>query len=238
MTKKSSEAQAIEERVKRVRFRMEEAAVKAGRNPQDITLLGVTKTQSVEAVRALIEAGVDEIGENRVQELLEKAPFLQDLPHKTHLIGHLQRNKAKYLPGHIQMLQSLSSPETLAALEKAFASEATPLDVLIEVNIGDESSKNGINAQAVAALARQVRASKIVCLRGLMAIPPFLSPDKVRPYFEQMRQLFIDIRAEKMDNDNVNVLSMGMSSDFEVAIAEGSTMVRVGTELFGSRQYA
>lgn len=227
----------IAQRVDSVRQRMADAAAKAGRDVGEITLVGVTKTQPAEAVRELILAGVDVIGENRVQEILQKEPFLTDLPHQTHLIGHLQRNKAKYLPGKIDMMQSLSSVDTLEALEKAYGKTGQTLDVLIEVNIGEETSKTGVDAGAVGDLADRVLASGHLRLRGLMAIPPFISGEAVRTYFMQMRQLFIDISAKKMDNDTVNVLSMGMSSDFEYAIMEGATMIRVGTELFGPRQY-
>ncbi len=227
----------IARRVAGVRRRMAEAAARAGRDVSEVSLVGVTKTRNAGEVRALIEAGVDIIGENRVQELLEKAPYLQGLPHKTHLIGHLQRNKAKFLPGQIDMLQSLSSPDTLRAIEKAWAGFPRPLDVLIEVNIGDEASKTGIDGEGVMALASLCAQSPAVRLRGLMAIPPFLPPEEVRPYFAQMYRLFVDIRAQKRDNDSIQVLSMGMSSDFEVAIEEGATMIRVGTELFGPRSY-
>ena len=132
-------------RVARVREKMAEAAIKAGRRPEEITLVGVTKTQPAEAVRRLIEAGVTEIGENRVHELLKKEPFLADLPHKTHLIGHLQRNKAKYLPGHVDMVQSVDSEKTVQALAAAFKHAAVPLNVLIEVNIGEEANKSGVD---------------------------------------------------------------------------------------------
>ncbi len=232
MTQKSY---SIEDRVKDVRFRCEEAALKAGRSPADITLLGVTKTHSAEDVRRVIEAGVTVIGENRVQELLQKEPFLTDLPHEAHLIGHLQKNKAKYLPGHISMLQSLDSEATATALEKAYGETGEVLDVLIEVNIGEESSKSGVLPADVHALAQRVFQSETLRLRGLMAIPPFGSPDGIRPYFRRMNQIFIDIKEKKVDNIYVNMLSMGMSADFEVAIAEGATIVRVGTELFGPR---
>ncbi|MDL2293445.1 YggS family pyridoxal phosphate-dependent enzyme [Ruminococcaceae bacterium OttesenSCG-928-D13] len=237
MTGKSSEGMTIAERVAAVRERMADAAAKAGRPVEEITLVAVTKTRSADEVRAVLEAGVGHIGENRVQELLEKAPYLVDMPHQTHLIGHLQRNKAKYLPGQIDMLQSLSSTGTLAALEKAWAGRPRPLDVLVEVNIGDETSKSGIDAAEAVALCEACDQSPAVNLRGLMAIPPFVEGEKVRPYFEQMYRLFVDIQAKKMDNNTVNVLSMGMSSDFEYAIMEGATMIRVGTELFGPRQY-
>lgn len=235
MTEKFFNGAEIARRVATVRERIEKAALRAGRKPGEITLVGVTKTQPVEAVRALLQAGVTVIGENRVQELLEKAPGLADIPHEAHLIGHLQRNKAKYLPGQISMLQSLSSVQTLEALEKAYAGQP-PLDVLVEVNIGEEASKTGIDTAGVQALCQRVAQSPVLRLRGLMAIPPFVEGEAVRKYFAQMYRMFVDIQGKKMDNDNVNVLSMGMSSDYEIAIEEGATMVRVGTELFGPRQ--
>ena len=225
---------AINDNVNVVRENIAKAAAKAGRSVEEITLVGVTKTQPYEAVRCLIEAGVTTIGENRVQELLEKEEFLTDLPHQAHLIGHLQRNKAKYLPGHVAMVQSVDSEKTALALDKAFE---TPLDVLIEVNIGQEESKNGVLKQDLSQVVETVRKCNNLRLRGLMAIPPFGLGEGIRVYFEQMYQLFIDIKAEKMDNENVNILSMGMSDDYEYAILEGATMVRVGTKLFGPRNY-
>lgn len=235
MTERSSDT--IAARVAGVRRRMANAAERAGRDVSEVTLVGVTKTRTADEVRRLIEAGVTHIGENRVQELLDKAPHLVDLTHTTHLIGHLQRNKAKYLPGQIDMLQSLDSPALLAAVERAWNGREAPLDVLIEVNIGGEASKSGVEPEGLEALCTLCAQSKAVRLRGLMAIPPFLEGEEVRPYFAKMRQLFVDIQAKNMDNDTVNVLSMGMSSDFEIAIEEGATMIRVGTDLFGPRQY-
>lgn len=237
----SSSSEPFAGRVGRIRERMAEAAQRAGRDPGEITLVGVTKTQSAADVRQLILAGVTEIGENRVQELLDKEPALADLPHRTHLIGNLQRNKAKYLPGHIDMLQSLDSVKTLEALEKAYGDAPRPLDVLIEVNIGEETNKTGVLAKDLSPLVERVLASSRLRLRGLMAIPPFGLGEGIRPYFQQMHHLFVDMRAKKMDNDTVtayaqpDILSMGMSADFEIAIEEGATMVRVGTELFGPR---
>ncbi len=225
----------IARRLAAVRERMEKAADRAGRKADEVTLVGVTKTQSAAAVRALLQAGLCDIGENRVQELLQKEGELVDLPHKTHLIGHLQRNKAKMLPGHVDMVQSVDGEAIVAALEKAYAGSGQPLDVLIEVNIGGEASKSGVAPEDLAKLAERVWQSGALRLRGLMAIPPFVEGEEVRRYFARMRQLFVDIQGQKRDNDIVNVLSMGMSSDFEYAILEGATMIRVGTELFGPR---
>lgn len=228
---------AIAGRVNMVRENIGNAAVKAGRRPDEITLVGVTKTQSAQAVRALLQAGVTHIGENKVQEMLSKEVEIQNLPHTTHLIGHLQRNKAKFLPTHIDMLQSLDDTKTVEALEKAYASQNEKLDVLIEVNIGDETSKTGVSPEQLPPLVDRVLASPRLRLRGLMAIPPVCEGDTVRRYFQQMYQLFIDMKAKKMDNDTINILSMGMSSDYEYAVMEGATMVRVGTSLFGPRVY-
>lgn len=225
----------IADRVRHVQENIQLAAGKAGRSAADITLIGVTKTQSIDNIRQILQAGVTNIGENRVQELLEKEPFLTDIPHNTHLIGNLQRNKAKFLPGHIQMLQSLDSAKTMLALEKVYTAKGETLDVLIEVNIGEETSKTGVSLQELDSLVEQVSASHILRLRGLMAIPPICPGDTVRRYFEQIYHLFVDIKAKKMDNKSINVLSMGMSADYSYAIMEGATMVRVGSALFGPR---
>ena len=234
MTKKP--CSDIPARVAAVRARMENAAAMAGHRAADITLVGVTKTQPAEAVRELLLCGVTDIGENRVQELLAKAPLLADLPHRAHMIGHLQKNKAKLLPGCISMLQSLDSADTAAALEKALVAAGCQLEVLIEVNIGGELSKSGVPAAGLPALAERVLASDVLRLRGLMTIPPLCEGEKVRRYFEQMHALFVDIQAKNRDNTSINILSMGMSADFEYAIREGATMVRVGSDLFGPRR--
>ncbi len=233
MTRKSSEK--IKEHVQTVREEIEEACIRAGRKTNEVTLIGVTKTQPIEAVRAVIEAGVYDIGENRVQEILEKAPHLQDLEHRCHLIGHLQRNKAKFLPGQIMMLQSLDSVRTLEALERVYEAKDEMLSVLIEVNIGEETSKTGVSSTEYMELAHRVNESQRLHLRGLMCIPPMEGAKAARVYFRKMYNLFVDMQAEKMDNSTVNILSMGMSTDYSVAIEEGATMVRVGTALFGKR---
>ncbi len=225
----------IRDNVLRVQEKIENACIRAGRKVEEVTLVGVSKTQPVQAVRDLLQAGVRDIGENRVQEIIEKVPQLQDLSPRVHLIGHLQRNKAKFLPGQICMLQSLDSERTLEALEKAFAAKQEKLSVLIEINIGEESSKTGLDVAGCLALAQRVAQSEYVCLRGLMCIPPNEGAEAARGYFRKMYNLFVDMQGEKMDNNNVNILSMGMSSDYEVAIEEGATMVRVGTALFGKR---
>lgn len=228
----------IQDNVACIQDNIANIAIKAGRDPKEITLMGVTKTQSVGNVRALLKAGVTTIGENKVQELLDKEPYLQDISHSTHLIGHLQRNKVKYLPGHISMLQSLDSVKTLQTIEKIYGEKALTLDVLVEVNIGEEVSKTGVLQKELEPLVEYIENSSAVQLRGLMCIPPICEGDKVRRYFEQIYALFIDIKRKKRDNENINILSMGMSADYEYAIMEGSTMVRIGSSLFGPRNYS
>ena len=224
--------ESIARNVLRVREGIEQAARRAGRKADEITLVGVTKFRDADAVKAVIKAGVTDIGENRVQEWLAKEPQLEGFDYRCHLIGHLQRNKVKFLPGHIGMLQSLDSLRTMETLERIYAENDKTLEVLIEVNIGGESQKSGILPEELVEFAHQVDACPHLHLRGIMTIPPNEEPEKTRPYFKQMHNLFVDIQGKKMDNSTVNILSMGMSSDYQVAIEEGATMVRVGTILF------
>ena len=231
MTKEYSD-ELIARNVLRVREGIEQAAHRAGRKADEVTLVGVTKFRDADAVKAVIKAGVTDIGENRVQEWLGKEPQLEGIDYRCHLIGHLQRNKVKFLPGHIGMLQSLDSLRTMETLERIYAEKDKTLEVLIEVNIGGESQKGGIVPEELIEFAHQVDACPHLHLRGIMTIPPNEEPEKTRPYFKQMYNLFVDIQGKKMDNSTVNILSMGMSSDYQVAIEEGATMVRVGTILF------
>ncbi|MDR3552823.1 MAG: YggS family pyridoxal phosphate-dependent enzyme [Clostridia bacterium] len=232
----------IAENIEAIRGRMARAALRAGRKPEDIELMAVTKTMPAAAANAALRAGVRLIGENRVQELCSKLPELEldggeVMPGaKVHLIGHLQTNKIGQVLGHIDMLESVDSAHLARELSRRAVAEGCVLDVLMEINIGGEDSKTGIKKEAAPALACEISQLPGLRLRGLMAVPPF-DPDKekIRPFFAQMKHLFIDIRAEKTDNRDMNILSMGMSSDFETAIEEGSTLVRIGTAIFGER---
>lgn len=220
-----------------IRQRIETAADNAGRNAGEITLLGVTKTIPAQIVSQALHFGVKEIGENKVQEMLEKHSALESIPHKTHIIGHLQTNKVKYLPGKVQLIQSVDSIKLADKIEQTFAAAGLTAEILIEVNIGREEGKTGIAVQDLERLCLHVAALPHIRLRGLMAIPPACQGDLVRNYFAKMYQLFVDIKTKKLDNKDIDILSMGMSGDFESAIMEGSTMVRVGTSLFGKRHY-
>ncbi|AWH52544.1 YggS family pyridoxal phosphate-dependent enzyme [Stenotrophomonas sp. ESTM1D_MKCIP4_1] len=207
------------------------AAEAAGRPPP--RLLAVSKTQPAEAVAALAAQGQRAFGENYVQEALAKMQALQALGLEWHLIGHLQSNKAEAVASQFDWVQSVDRPKLVTALARHRPAGRAPLNVLIQVNIDDESSKHGCAPQDVDALAAAISAEPALCLRGLMAIPaPWPEPERRRDAFERMRTLFQTLAAR---NPQVDTLSMGMSSDYAEAIAEGATLVRIGTALFGAR---
>lgn len=227
----------LQQRVAAVQARIAEAACAAGRNPGEITLCAATKVQTSDTIRAAIAAGITTCGENRVQEL---TGHLDDNAYEgaaVHFIGHLQRNKVKYVVGHVDLIQSVDGEELLGMIEKQAARLGIVQDILIEVNIGGEESKSGVSPEEADRLAALAGAMEHVRLRGLMAIPPVSSGEGAnRRYFAAMRQLFVDIKGKKYDNEsNMGVLSMGMSGDYVDAILEGATLVRVGTALFGPR---
>jgi hypothetical protein len=229
--------QSINERVTAVQARIAAAAKEAGRDPAEITLCAATKVQSDETIRAAIAAGVRVCGENRVQELTAHLEQDAYAGAAVHFIGHLQRNKVKYVVGKVDLIQSVDGEELLTLIEKQAAKLGLVQDILIEVNIGEETSKSGATpeeARRLAALAGQL---EHVRLRGLMAIPPVATqPGENRRFFAAMHQLFVDIKGKKYDNEStMDILSMGMSGDYADAILEGATLVRVGTALFGPR---
>ncbi len=228
----------IAENVLAVRERIVRAAEKAGRGAGEIALVAATKTNSAERVHEAVLAGVDACGENRVQELLEKYEQGAYEGAPLHFIGTLQKNKVKYIVGKVSLIQSVDSAELCAAISRRAEALGLVQDILIEVNIGKEEAKSGILPEALDELLGQVSALRGVHVRGLMAIPPNVELDEKNfVYFTKMRNLFVDIRSKKYDNINIDILSMGMSGDFEFAIAEGSNMVRVGSAIFGERIY-
>lgn len=230
---------SIADNVARVRDQMAEAAIRAGRSPEQVRLCAATKTNGVQAIREAIAAGVDVCGENRVQELVEKHPQGAYTGCPVHLIGHLQKNKAKFVVGTADLIESVDSVELLALLNRLAAERGVVQQILIEINIGGEAAKSGIAPAAADEFAAKMADFSSLRLRGLMAIPPVEEkPGANRHYFEKMYQLFVDIKAKKYDNNAIDCLSMGMSADFAGAIAEGSTLVRVGTAIFGPRVYA
>ena len=228
---------SLEENIARVKANMARAALDAGRDPAEITLVAATKVQTSDTIRAAIAAGVAVCGENRVQEL---TAHLDDYAYdgaRVHFIGHLQTNKVRFVVGRVDLIESVDSPRLLEAVERQAAKLNLVQDILLEVNIGREESKGGCLPEDLPALARQAMDLPHVRLRGLMAIPPAAAePGDNRRFFAATRQLFVDIRSQIGDNDtDIDCLSMGMSGDYEDAIREGATLVRVGTALFGPR---
>ena len=228
----------IAENIARIRALMDEAAVKAGRDPKEIQLCAATKMNDADAVKAAVAAGVDCCGENRVQELLLKQPLGAYEGKPVHFIGHLQTNKVKQVVGKVDLIQSVDRPDLLACIEKQAEKLGLVQDILLEVNVGQEKSKSGYTLEDAMETAAKMTQFPHCRLCGLMAIPPISEkPGGNSEYFAQMHQLFVDIRAKKYDNVDMTHLSMGMSDDFADAIACGSTMIRVGTAIFGARNY-
>lgn len=229
---------AVEENYKRVLDRVNEAAVKAGRNTDDVRLMAVTKTVESPYINKAIELGADLIGENRVQEYLGKKDELHLDGVEKHLIGRLQTNKVKYIVGEVDMIESVDSLKLAQEISKQSVKHGVVTPVLVEVNIGKEESKSGIFIEQLHDLLCEISTLEAIKVKGLMTIPPICdSESEVRKYFESMHQSFIDIKDEKIDNIDMEILSMGMSGDFEAAIAEGSNIVRVGSAIFGARHY-
>ena len=228
----------IAKNVARVRAAMAEAAQKAGRDPGEILLCAASKMNDAARVQAAVQAGVDCCGENRVQELMEKLPQGAYTGKPVHFIGHLQTNKVNKVVGNVALIQSVDREELLQAIEKAAAKLGIVQPILLEVNIGAEASKSGFTPEEAMVIASRMAEFPHCKLEGLMAIPPISEePGGNSKYFAQMHQLLVDIRAKKYDNVSMACLSMGMTDDFTDAIANGSTMIRVGTAIFGARHY-
>jgi pyridoxal phosphate enzyme (YggS family) len=228
---------SVKECVEQVQRRIREAALAAGRNPEEITLVAATKVQTSETIREAIAAGIRVCGENRVQEFNRHWEEGAYEGARVHFIGHLQRNKVKYLVGKVDLIESVDSLPLLTAIQERSAKLGVVQDILIEVNVAGEASKSGVEPEALEELLNQAGQMDRIRVRGLMSIPPVsLEPGGNVEYFRRMRQLFIDTQGKMADNrTTVDILSMGMSGDFEDAIACGATQVRVGTALFGAR---
>ena len=230
---------SIAENIARIRSQMESAAIAAGRDPKGILLCAATKMNDAGAVRQAIAAGVDCCGENRVQELVAKSKDNAYEGAPVHFIGVLQTNKVKQVVGHVDLIQSVDRMNLLEAIQKEAARQGICQNILLEVNIGGEENKSGFEAEEVLPLLEHISDYPNIRVRGLMAIPPISeNPGDNRKYFQKMLELSVDITAKKYDNVSVDCLSMGMSDDYEDAIACGSTMIRVGTAIFGARNYA
>ena len=229
---------SIAENVKSIKQRVAEAAVRSGRAPEDVRLCAATKMNDASLVREAIAAGVDICGENRVQELSEKFEQGAYEGCPLHFIGHLQKNKVKYLVGKVQLIESVDCLELLETIDKRAKSMGLVQDVLLEVNIGGEASKSGVSPDGLEALLAHAALCPGLRVKGLMTIPPAVSAgEENRWYFRQMYELFVDIRRKTYDNVTMAELSMGMSGDYEEAVRCGATIVRLGTALFGPRNY-
>ncbi len=235
MTEKSS-IDIFSENYKEIKENIEAAAIKSGRKYEDITLLAATKTVPYEVINFAIDSGITHIGENRVQEFLSKEDFVKTTVHK-HFIGHLQSNKVKDIVGRVELIQSVHSLKLASVINEQSEKKGIVTDILAEINIGNEESKSGFSADEIYEVAEKLTEFKNIRLCGLMAIPPICehSAQNIK-YFEEMYKLFIDIGAKTKDN-NIRILSMGMSDDYEAAIECGANMVRLGTALFGRRNY-
>lgn len=230
---------SIAENVKQVKENMAAAARRCGREPDGILLCAATKMNDASRVREAIAAGVDVCGENRVQELTEKLEQGAYSGCPLHFIGHLQKNKVKYIVGKVSLIHSADSLELIGVIDKRAAALGVTQDILLEVNIGGETAKSGFAPADLGEVLPRMADFRAVRVRGLMAIPPICeNMEENRPYFRTMKQLFVDIGAKKYDNVSMDFLSMGMSADYEAAIEEGANIVRVGTGIFGARSYA
>jgi len=228
---------SIRENLEEIRGRIAAAAEKSGRSAADITLVGASKMNDAARCQEAIAAGIDVLGENRVQEMTEKLAQNAYVGAPLHFIGHLQRNKVKQVVGKVALIQSVGSMELLREIEKQAEKLGLVQNVLLEVNIGGEEAKSGFAPDEVASAAKAALEMPHVRVKGLMAIPPVeVEPHGNIPYFEKMRSLYVDIN-QKMYNNEWEYISMGMSEDFEDAICCGANMVRVGSAIFGKRNY-
>lgn len=227
----------LSEQIKEVQAKMSSACLRAGRAPKDVTLIAVSKTKPAEMLEAVYEAGIRDFGENYVQELVDKMDVLpQDI--RWHMIGHLQRNKVKYIVGRVAMIHSVDSLRLAQEIHKESLKKGITTDILIEVNAAGEENKFGCAIQDTESLILQVADLSGIRVRGLMTSAPNVeNAEKNRKYFRQLKQLCVDINAKNIDNVHMDVLSMGMTNDYVVAVEEGATMVRVGTAIFGARNY-
>lgn len=216
---------------------VKKACEKSGRNFQDITIIAVSKTKPLSDIEELLSHGVMEFGENKVQELTDKYEHISK-PVNWHLIGHLQTNKVKYIVDKACMIHSVDSIRLAKEIEKEAAKKDVIVKVLLEVNIAQEESKFGIREDEVYELLDAIKDMPHIRVKGLMTIAPFVeNPEENREYFKKMYQLSLDIKSKCIDNIDMSVLSMGMTNDYEIAVEEGATMIRVGTAIFGVRNY-
>ena len=228
----------LKDQLKQVEERIQAACDRAGRSRSEVTLIAVSKTKPVPVLQEAYDLGVRVFGENKVQELTEKYEVLPD-DIQWHMIGHLQTNKVKYIIDKVDLIHSVDSMKLAETIEKEAAKKDLTARILIEVNVAEEESKFGLKVDEVIPFIEKIATFPHLRVSGLMTIAPFVeNPEENRPIFANLHKLSVDIEKKNIDNVNVSILSMGMTNDYEVAIEEGATMVRVGTGIFGARNYA
>lgn len=227
----------LKENLKYVEKRIQAACDRAGRPRDEVTLIAVSKTKPVEMIREIASLGIVDFGENKVQEIIEKNEIIKD-PLNWHMIGHLQRNKIKYIVDKTCLIHSVDSIKLAMAIDEEAKKKNVVISILIEVNVAKENTKYGICPEEILELVYNIANLSNIRIKGLMTIAPFVeNPENNRIHFSNLRNLCVDIKSKNIDNVTMNILSMGMTGDYEVAIEEGATMVRVGTGIFGQRAY-
>ena len=227
----------VAENYRYVLKKVEEACARSGRDPKDVTLIAVSKTKPIEMIEEAMEAGARVFGENKVQELCDKYEQLPKDLH-WHLIGHLQRNKVKYIVDKAELIHSVDSLKLAEEISKEALKKNVEVNILIEVNVAEEESKFGVSVEETLALVEEIAKLPGIHIQGLMTIAPYTTdPEENRPVFRTLKKLAVDIKKKNIDNVTMDVLSMGMTGDYQVAVEEGATLVRVGTGIFGERNY-
>lgn len=225
----------VAENYRYVLKKVEEACARSGRDPKDVTLIAVSKTKPIEMIEEAMEAGARVFGENKVQELCDKYEQLPKDLH-WHLIGHLQRNKVKYIVDKAELIHSVDSLKLAEEISKEALKKNVEVNILIEVNVAEEESKFGVSVEETLALVEEIAKLPGIHIQGLMTIAPYTTdPEENRPVFRTLKKLAVDIKKKNIDNVCMDVLSMGMTGDYQVAVEEGATLVRVGTGIFGER---
>ena len=227
----------VAEQLQNVRAEIRKACEKSGRNPEEVTLIAVSKTKPISMIREAMDAGQTIFGENKVQELCTK---YEELPKNLewHLIGHLQRNKVKYIADKAALIHSVDSLKLAEEISKEALKKNVTVNILIEVNVAEEESKFGVSVEETPVLVEEIAKLPGIHIQGLMTIAPYTTdPEENRPVFRTLKKLAVDIKKKNIDNVCMDVLSMGMTGDYQVAVEEGATLVRVGTGIFGERNY-
>ncbi len=224
----------MKENIEEIYSKVKKAAQKSGRNFSDITILGVTKTVDVDRIKIAVENGIDTLGENKVQEFLTKYDTLKNV--NWHFIGHLQTNKVKYIIDKVKMIHSVDSEKLAIEINDKAEKIGIVMDILLEINVAEEDTKYGLKLHEVYNFIEKISFLSNIKVKGLMTIAPFTNDlEENRTFFEKLRKLFIDIKDKKNDNIDMKYLSMGMTNDYEIAIEEGSNIIRIGTGIFGKR---